>query len=109
MKLTTIWSELMKVKDNMIEKYFGWNMESLKEYIKEKTLKDVYFLTTKEYLNFLIQNRVPYQINKEYSYIVYSKVGEKISVTEKYIIDNRPPLELYRYSDGGFASLLDLI
>ena len=43
---------------------------------------------------------------KEYSYIVYSKVGNKYSITEKYIIDNiELPLELYRYAEGGYAAL----
>jgi len=107
--LTNIWNLLSKIKDQMIEKYFGWNLENLRAYVKEKTLKDIYFLTVKEYLDFLLQNRIPYQIMKEYSYIIYSKVGNRILVTEKYIIDKRSPLELYRYNEGGFASLLDLV
>ena len=107
--LTTIWKLFYNMKTNILEKYFGWNSQTLENYIKEKTNKDIFFLTVKEYLNFMIQNRIPYTIKKEYSYICYSKIGGKISVADKYIIDKRPPLELYRYDEGGYASLLDLV
>lgn len=109
MTITNIWKLFYNMKPNILNDYFGWNNEIFKNYIKEKTNKEVFFMKSNEYINFLIQNRIPYMIKKEYSYIVYSKVGEKINVTEKYIIDKRPPLELYRYDEGGYASLLDLV
>ena len=108
-KLSNIWIKMRQIKKEVLMKEFGWNLEVFRNFIKEKTMKDIYFLDNDSYLNFLLQNKVPYENMKEYSYIVYSKVGNKYSITEKYIIDNRTPLELYRYAEGGYAALLDVV
>ncbi len=61
-----------------------------------------------ECLNYLTQNEIPYQIKKEYSYIVYAKINDKIKIVNKYIIDNKGYLEFFKYSEGGYASLMPI-
>ena len=58
-----------------------------------------------ECLKFLYDSNIPYKINKEYSYVVYSKINDKIKISGKYIIDDNRYYYLYKYSEGGFASL----
>lgn len=104
-----IWEKLLSVKENIIEKEFGWNSQKLKDFIMEKTGKETFCMSVKDYIKFIVKNRIPYQIEKEFSYIVYSRSGNRIVVTEKYIIDKKTPLQLYRYAEGGYCSLLDIV
>jgi len=90
------------------EEFTGWNYENLKEFIKTKINKAIYLKDKQECLNYLTQNEIPYQIKKEYSYIVYAKINDKIKIVNKYIIDNKGYLEFFKYSEGGYASLMPI-
>ena len=100
----SIWKNLSVLK----EKRTGWNYENLKEFIKTKINKTIYLKDKQECLNYLTQNKIPYQINKEYSYIVYAKINDKIKIVDKYIIDDKGYLEFFKYSEGGYASLMPI-
>ena len=92
------------------ERYnFGWTFEKLKEYIYSVMDRKLYFKNEKECLNFLIKNNISFKLEKEFSYLIYSRTGDKISITRKYIVDDEIPLEIFNYSDGGHASLIPII
>ena len=88
---------------------FGWTFEKLKEYIYSVMDRKLYFKNEEECLDFLIKNKISFKMEKEFSYLIYSKTGDKISITRKYIIDDNVPLEIFNYSDGGHASLIPII
>jgi len=88
---------------------FGWTFEKLKEYIYSVMDRKLYFKNEEECLDFLIKNKISFKMEKEFSYLIYSKTGDKISITRKYIIDGNVPLEIFNYSDGGHASLIPII
>ena len=96
---------LSKVSEENLNKFFGWNFESLKLFIEKNIDKEKYFKNYNECLKFLYDSNIPYKINKEYSYVVYSKINDKIKISGKYIIDDNRYYYLYKYSEGGFASL----
>jgi len=101
-----IWKSLSLLKEK--ERRTGWNYENLKEFIKTKINKTIYLKDKQECLNYLTQNKIPYQINKEYSYIVYAKINDKIKIVDKYIIDDKGYFEFFKYSEGGYASLMPI-
>ena len=55
---------MRQIKKEILMKEFGWNLEIFRNFIKEKTMKDIYFLDNDSYLNFLLQNKVPYENNE---------------------------------------------
>ena len=104
--LKNIWS-LIKA---YYPKYnFGWTFDKLKDFINSKTERQIYFKNETECLDFLIKNKISFQLEDKFSYIVYSKVNDKINVSRKYIIDDQIPLEIYSFSSGAYASMLPII
>ena len=88
---------------------FGWTFEKLKLYINSKLDKEIYLKNSTECLNFLIKNKITFTLEDKFSYIVYSKMNDKITISRKYIVDDNPPLELYSFSSGAYASMLPII
>ena len=88
---------------------FGWSFEKLKLYINSKLDRETYFKNSQECLDFLIKNKISFTLEDKFSYIVYGKVNDKMSITRKYIIDDSIPLELYGFSSGAYASMLPII
>jgi hypothetical protein len=87
----------------------GWSEKSLRTFVEERVLKRVYFKTVPEYLKFISINRIPFESRKDFSYIVYSRVGQKIEVVSEYIVDDVTPFEIFMYPEGGYAAMLPLI
>ena len=103
-------NNLWKVIKVYYERYnFGWTFEKLKEYIYVMTDKKLYFNDEEKCLDYLEKNNVPFKMEDQYSYIVYGKKGDKITIIRQYIIDDNEPLEVYMFLEGGYASLIPII
>jgi len=83
--------------------------EYLRSYIYEKTGKKVFFNNEKQYLDFLEKNEIEYDLNFDISYIVYEGGEGKYYIQDKKIYDNVPPVELFKYPNGYYAAMLDLV
>ena len=95
-------------KDTQLLDELGITLESVKELIKKKFTNIVFFNTITGYIKFLYKNKIPYEINRDYSYIVYSNIAGEIKITERNIVDKNEPFEIYKYTDGGYASMLHI-
>ena len=87
---------------------FGWTFEKLKEYIYIMTDKKLYFKDEEKCLTYLEKNNIPFKMEEQYSYIVYGKKGDNITIIREYIIDDKQPLEVYMFLEGGYGSLIDV-
>lgn len=101
-----VWS-LLSVEKFMDE--LGWGQKTLRDFVEERVLRRVFFKTIREYLSFIDMNKIPFESKKDFSYIVYSKVGQKIEIISEYIVDNTTPFEIFMYPEGGYAAMLPLI
>ena len=88
---------------------FGWSFEKLKEYINLKIDKAIYFKNSDECFDFLIKNRIPFSLGDKFSYLIYTKINEKIVIDKKYIVNKEIPLEIYSFTNGAYASMLPII
>lgn len=104
--LKTLWGVIKQYYNRY---NFGWTFEKLKSYIASKLDRELYFRNEIECLDFLIKNKIVFRLEDKFSYIVYTKMNNKVSVTNKYIIDKETPLELYSFSTGAYASMLPII
>ena len=88
---------------------FGWTFEKLKSYIQTQLERKLEIKTVEDALNYLIDFDIPFTLEDDMSYIVYGKSSEnKTVILEKYIFDEKIPLEIYQYSPGDYASMLPL-
>lgn len=104
--LKTLWSV---IKQYYSRYNFGWTFEKLKLYITSKVDKQLYFRNEIECLDFLIKNKIAFRLEDKFSYIVYTKMNNKVTISKKYIVDKNVPLELYGFSSGAYASMLPII
>ena len=88
---------------------FGWTLDKLRTYINSKIEREIYFKDENQCFDFLIKNKIAFQLEDKFSYIVYAKMNEKLIITRKYIIDEEIPLEVYGFSNGAYASMLPII
>jgi hypothetical protein len=88
---------------------FSWTFDKLKDYILRMTDKKLYFQDSEACLDYLEKNHIPFKMEEEYSYLVYSKKGDKIYITNKYIIDDKHPLEVFMYAEGGYAAMIPIV
>ena len=104
--LKTLWPV---IKQYYSRYNFGWTFEKLKLYITSKIDKQLYFRNEVDCLDFLIKNKIAFRLEDKFSYIVYTKMNNKVTISKKYIVDKNPPLELYGFSSGAYASMLPII
>ena len=110
----TVYETTIKNLWSVIKSYyqsynFGWTFEKLKLYINSKLDRETYFKNSTECLDFLIKNKISFRLEDKFSYIVYSKMNDKMTIIRKYIVDDSVPLELYGFSSGAYSSMLPII
>jgi hypothetical protein len=104
-----IWKTFMFIKEEKLKSLFKLDFAYLKKYIKNETGKDLYFKDIGSCLEFLMKNSIPYKIENDYSYIVFTKVEDDVVISEKNIINEKDTVhQFYRYEDGGYAALLPI-
>ena len=106
----SLWRNLSILdKKNDKKEIAGWDFNNLKDYVEEITSKKYLFTEKYQYFDILDSLNIDFKLGKDYSYIVYSNVNEKIEIHEKYIVDDLEPFEIYIYQEGGYASMLDVV
>lgn len=105
-----IWNLISSTEENIdiVLEYFGLDLEKLKNIIKNKFSNIIHFDSSKEYVNFLYSNKISFELSKEVSYIIYENKNKNVKITTKNIIDQNKPLEILKYNEGGYASMLML-
>ena len=107
--IKNIWGILKNFNQKVLKQLLDIDFKFLKKFIKEETGKDIYFSDINDCFDYLLKNNIPYKLNHDYSYIVFSKIDDDIVITEKNIINEQGFVhQFYRYEDGGYTALLPI-